>query len=213
LQNLQKIEECAMNMKRVLTTIAVAMLLTGCASTDTRAGEDNPAVGVARTLMMFDLLLRVDNDTDLVVTNEASNRCKKFKNDRAKKGCIGALLDETVDTTVKFVGSTGWYFSKFRICRADDNAPQKPGFGPDCTLSDIDRAAWMVQTVSGPAIPGTDGLVDLNPFGDTTFTQFKILDLNLIQANYFYGIEACNATIGECVWTDPGSENNGRNWP
>lgn len=208
-----------MNMMRVLTTIAAAMLLAGCASTDTRAAGDNPTdkgagsgATAAHILRSFNLLLRVDNNNQLVVTNEKSAACQRFDDtDQLRKGCIVANQDEMVDITVRFTGSPGWYFSKFRICRADDQNPQKPGFGSVCTLSDIDRAAWLVETVSGVAIPGTDGLVDINPSGDGAFTEFQVQDQNLTVANYFYGIEACNGQ--KCLWTDPGVQNNGRGWP
>jgi len=183
-------------------------------------GAPDPGEAANAGIKRFTLTVRIENERGqdvLVVTNPRSAGCDKFetddkfKTDQSLKGCIVAGPNETVDTKVQFRGSNGWYFTEFQICRVADDTPQKPAnFDEnDCKLTDDERADWLVMANSGVAIPGTDGLVDINQFGNGAIRQFNLRDQNWIEANYFYRIRACSSST-TCLWTDPGAQNTGR---
>lgn len=209
-----------MKILQRLILVSAAALLAGCASPDMHAVGQAPAsvddsgAVAAAGITKYSLLLKVESaggqDT-LVVKNPKSNGCQKFADtDQFRRGCIVAGLNETVEVKVQFTGSNGWYFTEFQICRVADTNPQKPADWDDCVLADDERADWMVIANSGIAIPGTDGRVDISQYG-SDLRQFELRDLNWKQANYFYRIRACSAA-DTCLWTDPGGQNNGRNY-
>lgn len=210
-----------MKMMQGLTTIAAAMLLAGCASTQMNADACDPGVdagelcgGTSASLTRrYTLTLQVSevNGQDkLSVLNEKVAACTKFDDtDQFRRGCIVAGPDETVNIKVQFTGSKGWYFTEFQICRAADDNPQKPANFDNCTLTDDERADWVVLANSGVAIPGASGRVDINQFGKDAIRQFSLRDQNWTEANYFYRIKACSSDTN-CAETDPGAQNTGR---
>jgi hypothetical protein len=216
---LQSNEECSMKILQRLILASAAALLAGCASTDMHAlGEtavvSDPGVAALTGTKKYTLMLKVENENGvdtLVVKNPKSSGCNKFADtDQFRKGCIVAGLNETAEIKVQFIGSNGWYFSEFQICRTADVNPQKPVNFDDCVLADDERADWLIIANSGIAIPGTDGRVDISQFG-SSIRQFELRDLNWKEANYFYRIRACSSPT-TCLWTDPGGQNNGRGW-
>ena len=156
----------------------------------------------------------VQGNTVLQNKNPKSGDCDKFPNqDKYRKGCIVADLNQTVDVRFKLSGSGAWNFTTFQICSASDL--KKPADFSTCTLSDIERADWLVLTKTGSAMPGSDGVVDIAGL-DEGLSQFRLLDLNLIEADYFYRVQVCekkndtDASSPTCLWTDPGGQNKGR---
>jgi len=136
--------------------------------------------------------------------------CDKFPDtDENRRGCIVAEARTMLAVSVKLSGSGGWYFSKFQICSVD--TPQKPDDFDDCSLTDVERADWLVLAHNGIAMPGTDGRVDIAGFG-TGLRQFTLLDYNWTRGLYFYRVQVCpNESSGEsdCLWSDPAVENRG----
>ena len=204
-----------MNRIQRLTTVAAAMLLATYAFTNMLGVKDaEAATQQLLTIQPFTLKLSIQADNKLVVDNPASSGCDAFGTPQHKRGCIVAGTDEMVDINVVLTASPQWYFNRFQICEvASANKPVQTFPVPQnqCTLSVIDMATWVIRIGPDLVNPDASGFVDFNAAQLPKVHQFRMVDLNLRQANYFYGIEACDGN--QCVWTDPGSQNNGRSWP
>jgi hypothetical protein len=200
-----------MKMFRIAVSFGVMSLLLGCAP------PPSPPDATTTKLKPFEVKLEVgkntQGDTVLDNKNNKTSNCSKFADkDELRKGCIVAGLDEMVDVEFKLSGSGGWHFAEFQICSTADTT-KKSDFST-CGLSANQTAEWIVLTNNGSALPGTDGKVDISDLGNQP-TKFKLLDLNVTQADYFYRVcvkesdDKCDV-LGTCVCTDPGAENKGR---
>lgn len=200
-------EERIMKFFELLVSIGTVGMLAGCAVHDMQT--------LAKAgIKPFDVVLEVIDDGRnppvLVTKDKKNNKCTKFPDDdKYRKGCIFADLNEVVETTFTLSGSGGWYFTKFWICSAKD--AKKP---ETCSLSAVQMADWVVLANAGAAMPGTDGSVDITQFG-TGLRQFTLRDNNWRKDEYFYRVQACSKKSDDdevvtCAEMDPGSENNGR---
>ena len=202
-----------MNRIQRSTTVAAAMLLATYAFTNMLGVKDaEAATQQLLTIKHFTLTVQIQG-ANLVVQNPASSGCNRFTGP-LRNGCIVAETDEMVDVNVVLTQSPGWSLTQFRICRVANVSPAKPAGFPNVAaacaalpLSAIDMASWAVRIGSDIVNPNSNGFINLN-----SVQQFRLADLNLTEANYVYGIEACNGA-GNCLWADPGSQNNGSSWP
>jgi hypothetical protein len=204
-------EERTMKMFRFAVSFGLIGLLLGCAL--------SPAPPAATTpkLKPFEVKLEVgkneQGDIVLANKNDKTSNCSKFPNeDKFRKGCIVAEADEIIDVEFKLSGSGGWYFAEFQICSTADTT-KKTDFAT-CGLAAEQTAEWIVLTNKGSGLPGADGKVDISDLGNKP-TKFKLLDLNVTKADYFYQVcvkqtdYKCDVP-DNCVCTDPGGQNKGR---
>ena len=184
---------------------AVVTLLVACAPLGTTK-QGNPA------LKPFAVKLEVAEVGGQMVLqnkNQKSAGCDRFPDqDRYRKGCIVAEPNEVVDVRFKLSGSGGWYFATFQICSA--SKLQKPADFSTCALSNAQRSDWLVLTKNAAALPDSQGIVDIAAI-DAGLRQFTLVDVNTIEADYFYRVQVCTDNpVLECLWTDPGGQNKGR---
>jgi hypothetical protein len=207
-------EECVMNSFRLVVSIVVIGLLVGCSSTTTSTTK--PKSGLAKVKVKpFVVKLEVTkNSRGEVVLENKNNKtqhCDKFPDqDKFRKGCIVAEVNEVVDIDFKLSGSGIWRFAEFQICTTAD--PNNKSNFKTCELDAV--GDWMVLTDGVLRWPDNFGKVDVSVPGKK-ITQFKLLDLNVTKADYFYQVcvkntdTECNVP-DNCVCTDPGGQNKGR---
>jgi len=195
-----------MKIDRLLVSIGASALLMACAPVSVL---DQGDAGIKP----FEVKLEVADDGRgnpvLVNKNKKTKGCTKFPDeDKYRKGCIYAGPNETVEVDFKLSGSGGWYFATLEICSAPDL--MKPD---ECELSDVQRADWLVLANAGAALPGADGQVKITDFG-VGLKQFTLRDYNWRADTYVYRIQVCakkaDDNSEQCLWMDPGGENNGR---
>jgi hypothetical protein len=205
-------EESGMKMCRLVTSIGLFALLASCAVQD--QGTQTPG---RSGIKGFKVKLEVTDDgrgnAVLDNKNPKTPGCDKFPDeDRYRKGCIVAGVNEMVEVEFKLSGTPGWYFAAFQVCSMEAENPAKPETFDNCELTDEQRADFLVLANAGIAIPDEHGRVDISAFG-TGLRQFEVRDLNWMAGNYFYGVQACSdaGETRQCLWTDPGWENKGNN--
>lgn len=196
---------------RLVTCIGVLVLLAGC--TDGGEGMENgmpvkgkPRIKAERINLVVDRTEK--GDPELRITNQKNPLCEKFPDeDRFRKGCLFAAKGEMVIAQFRLSGLPGWYFDEFQICHVVD--PKDPGsYDPDnCALTDNQLADWHIVVGGEVAQPNIQGRVSISGF-ETGLTAFGLLDVNWLEASYYYRVRACSDDK-TCVWTDPGAENKG----
>jgi hypothetical protein len=200
-----------MKMYRLVASIGVFALLAGCTVHD-QGTKTKTKSGIEEFKVKLEVAEDSSGNAVLVNKNPKTLGCDKFPDeDKYRKGCIVAGLNEMVEVEFKLSGTPGWYFAAFQICGVEKL--EKPADFDDCELTDEQRADWLVLANAGIAVPNDKGLVDITPFG-VGLKQFEVRDFNWMKGNYFYGVQACTGT-GEskrCLWTDPAGENNGRGY-
>jgi hypothetical protein len=172
-------EESGMKTYRLVTCIALLAGLAGCAQEMQKTGK----LGIKP----FEVKLEVTKDAEgkdvLAIKNDRTEDCEKFPNeDRYRKGCIVAGVNEMVNVDIKLSGTGGWYFTAFQVCSVEE--PQKPATFPDCSLTREQRADWLVLAKSAIGVLDEKGRFNIPKF-ETGLKQFKVLDLNLMEGNYF----------------------------
>jgi len=123
-------------------------------------------------------------------------------------GCITVSKGDTALISYEIQTSPGWYFSQFKICKG--NKANKDADDLDCKLTFRQRADFEATdgTTGGVKLyPDENGVIYLTQFSDE-LARFYLDDSNVIDEDYFYRIEACNA--GVCLLTDPPIINGGR---
>lgn len=195
-----------MKLNLKLLYVGASALLTACAPV-------SPLDAVEIGVKSFEVKLEVADDGRgnpvLLNKNVKTKECVNFPDeDKYRKGCIVADVNETVEVDFKLSGSGGWYFAKLQICSAPDQV--KPDV---CELSDVQRADWLVLANAGVALPDANCLIEITQFG-VGLRQFKLRDFNFRKDTYFYRIQVCAKKADdsgeECLWMDPGGANNGR---
>jgi hypothetical protein len=199
-----------MKSSRLITSIGLAAVLTGCATQDWEP-ETTVLSGVKGLTVKLEVADDGKGNEVLINKNLKSRGCGKFPDeDKYRKGCIVAQRGEMVKVEFMLSGTPGWYFTAFQVCSVGGENPQKPADYADCRLTVEQRADLLVLTSSGIAVPNENGRVDI-PSSGPGLQQFELRDLNWLKGVYFYGVQACTGTGGgqRCLWTDPGLENNG----
>lgn len=200
-----------MKLIRLIGVLGAVTATVACAPYLTLPGIQN-----------LDVKLEVTEPTsgNFVLENKSAKnpKCTKFADtDKMREGCVVADLNHIVIADIKLSGSGGWYLKTFRVCPWTDTDNKPANFDTmSCSLSDAQRADWLVINNGVMASPDAQGRVDLVANGGQE-RKFTLLDLNWVKGTYFYGIEACpknpkSGSKGEdgCLWTDPGGENYGR---
>jgi hypothetical protein len=131
------------------------------------------------------------------------------------KGCFKVKKGDAGKILFQFNETSPWTLKEITICKGSNKATTV------CDLGVWHRMEFAVANVvingDGDPEPGTqlfhtkkDGSIDLSQLtpGDE-YTQFYLLDVNVIKQEYFYNIEACNG--GSCdITLDPPLDNRGR---
>jgi len=213
-----------MNSFRFMLISVVIGLLAGCAATPPSTPTSTPAAkqavkpGTGKVkIKPFEVKLEVLKNTrgDIVLENknDKTANCDKFPNeDKFRKGCLVADVNDIMNVQFKLSGSGNWHFAEFQICSTAD-VTQKSDFDT-CGLSPEQMAEWIVITNAGSALPTSSGKVDISAL-ESKPRKFNLVDLNLTVADYFYQVcvkqtdESCDVP-GTCVCTDPGGVNKGR---
>jgi hypothetical protein len=198
-----------MNILKPLLILALAILIGGCAPMYL---DPIAPPAASSTVKPFSLKLIVRNTPQgqevLEPNNAKSAKCTKFPDeDRYRKGCIVAEIDELVYVDVKLVGRPQWYFTAFQICATD----VKLDDWDQCTINPAQRSDWMLIANNTIQFPAADGMVDLSASANAGAEEFNIVNFNLLSADYFYRIKACtNTGEARCLWMDPAAMNRGR---
>jgi hypothetical protein len=200
-----------MNIFRFGIFAVVVAMIAACAQQQqaVAAEAELQPFGVKKAAFrIFNVILKVRTDSGqpprLDILNNLTGNCDKFV-DNFKRGCIVAELGETVDVGFMLVGPTNWWFAEFQICSTPDTS-DKPNF-LTCGLSPDQADEWIVTTGTELRNPGSNGKVDISALANN-LQQFRLLDLNLSVADYFYRV--CVTNGKEIACTDPGGQNKGR---
>jgi hypothetical protein len=199
-----------MKMSRLVTCVGVFALLAGCSPVPPQETEPAVMSGVKGFTVNLEVADDGRGNQTLVNRNDRTKGCDKFPDeDKYRKGCIVAGVNEMVKIKFNLTGARDWYFAAFQVCDAEKLI--KPDDFDHCRLTDEQRADWLVLANGGIALPEANGRVDITAFG-AGLRQFEVRDLNWMKGYYFYGVLACTGTGDDrkCLWTDPGGENNGR---
>jgi len=215
---------------RIILSIAMIIIMVGCERQQTPvaapqvvepaplavepAPEQTAFKQVKKNkIKPFEVMLKVGTGSTpgtwtLDNMNNKNPNCTKFPDeDKYRKGCIDAQLNEMVNVNFSLIGSKDWYFAEFQICAAP--ALAKPDDFESCKLTEEQVGEWIIVAGGKAAIPNTDGLVDISALG-MGLDAFTLIDVNLTAANYFYRVCVKNAN-NDIACSDPAAENYGNN--
>jgi hypothetical protein len=194
-----------MKTKSVFILIVVVAVVVGV-GTFYYAGSGSLSSNITKPKKstQTDIEFEVDQ-TELIITK---SDCTSTR--RHAKGCFKVKRGEAGVVFFKFNADSSWKLKKFTICKGTAKGALV------CDLSVWERMDFAVANAvvdsAGKIVPGSDlahtmkdGSIDLTKLNDD---KFFLLDVNTIQQDYFYNIQACKGS--SCITIDPPIINGGR---